>query len=464
MNIDLNKIQKIYFIGIKGVAVSGLAIICKQMGKQVAGSDVEQKFITDEILHKNNVVVYESFDPDHFHDTPDLVVIGASWDGQNSEVAFVKENNIPHTSESVFRGEISKLKNTIAVTGVHGKTTTTAIIAHALEYLQLSPSYLIGTGAVPGLSGNAAWQHGEHFVVEGDEYARNVFDKTPKFLDLHPTVTIITNIEWEHVDVFQSVSVMEEYFLKLIENTKEFIVACGDWPSVKTVIAKSSKKIITYGKAEDNDWQAKNIRYENEHTVFDVKKGDLVLEDFTISLAGEHNVMNTLAAVIVLTNLGLKLGEIKQAVLNFKGTKRRFEVTHRRGIVLIDDYAHHPTEIKATLTAVAQKFPSKKIWCVFQPHTFSRTKAFLQDFAKSFNSCNRLYITDIFASAREIESNVSSLELAELAKQFHPDVIYAGSITDAAAKIAPELQNDIVLVTIGAGNIYQLQEKLFEKP
>src|SRR3989344_431881 len=233
--MELDKIKSIYFIGIKGVAMTGLAVICKQRGIKVYGSDVPEKFITDKILNKAGIEVFEGFLADNLDVKPDLAVIGASWGDDNIEVAEAKLRSIPTVSDSEMRGLLSAEKKTIAVTGVHGKTTTTALLSYIFSQSGLEPSYLVGTGAVPDLGGNSAWQKGQHFIVEGDEYVRSKTDKTPKFLDLHADTSIITSLEWEHVDIYENLEAIEKVFKKLVEKTKTKIVACGDWPSIKKI-------------------------------------------------------------------------------------------------------------------------------------------------------------------------------------------------------------------------------------
>ncbi|MBI3290858.1 hypothetical protein HYZ76_01090, partial [Candidatus Falkowbacteria bacterium] len=209
MPLDLSKIKTIYFIGIKGVAMTGLAVICKRLGLKVSGSDVPEKFITDKILDREKIEVFENFSADNLKSKPDLVVIGASWDEKNIEVAEAARIKIPSISDSKFRGILSKMKRTIAVTGVHGKTTTTALLSFVFSRAGLEPSFLIGTGTVPDLKGNADWSGGKHFIVEGDEYIGDQKNRQPKFLDLDPAVSLITSLEWEHVDVFPDLESLE---------------------------------------------------------------------------------------------------------------------------------------------------------------------------------------------------------------------------------------------------------------
>lgn len=460
MTIDLTKVKRIYFVGIKGVAMSGLAVICKQKGMQVFGSDVAEKFITDKILAKAGIEVFENFSADNLNCNPDLAVIGTSWGDDNIEVLEIKKRKIPFISESQLRGLLSEEKKTIAITGVHGKTTTTALLAYLFQQSGLGPSYLIGTGAVPDLGFNAAWQTGNHFIVEGDEYIGSKQDNQPKFLDLNPATSVITSLEWEHVDVYPDLDAIEQAFKKLIQKTKNLIVACGDWPSIKKIISGFESKTITYGLGEDNNWQAYDIRQEIGKTIFKVKKDGVELNEFTIKLAGEHNALNALAVIIVGLSEGIRLEQIKSIIKNFSGSERRFDVSERKGITFIDDYGHHPTEIKATLKAVRHCYPKKEIWCVFQPHMVSRTKALFDDFAQSFSEVDKVIFADIFASAREQAQDITSKDLAEKTKKYQPDVVYVGDLNETLNYLKKNIKPGIVLVTMGAGDVYRVRDKL----
>ena len=462
MTFDLTKIKKIYFVGIKGVAMSGLAVICKQRGLTVFGSDIAEKFITDKILIKEGIEVFDNFSADNLNCNPDLAIIGTSWGDDNIEVLEIKKRKIPFISDSQMRGLFSKEKKTIAVAGVHGKTTTTALLAYLFQQSGLKPSYLIGTGSIPDLGFNASWQKGNHFIVEGDEYIGSRKDNKPKFLDLNPATSIITSLEWEHVDVYPNLAAIEQAFKKLVQKTNDLVVACGDWPSIKKITEDFHDKVITYGLEKENIWQAYDIRQEMEKTIFKVRKEGIDLEEFVIKLHGEHNVSNALAVIIVGLSEGIRLEQIKSTIKNFQGSERRFDVSKRNGITFVDDYGHHPTEIKTTLKAIRHCYPKKEIWCVFQPHMASRTKALLDDFAKSFAEVDKVIFADIFASAREPVQDVTSKDLAEETKKYHQDVVYAGDLNETLNYLKKNIKPGMVLVTMGAGDVYRVRDKLLE--
>ncbi|MFA5021472.1 MAG: UDP-N-acetylmuramate--L-alanine ligase [Patescibacteria group bacterium] len=460
MTVDLSKIKTVYFIGIKGVAMSGLAVICKQRGMAVFGSDVSEKFITDKILADSNIEVYEEFLAQNLDCNPDLVVIGTSWGDDNVEVEETKKRKIPFITDSQMRGLLSQEKRTIAVTGVHGKTTTTGILAYLFFKAGLQPSFLIGTGIVPDLKSNAAWSKGKHFIVEGDEYVRSREDKIPKFLDLEPAISLITSLEWEHVDVYPSLESMEKVFAELILKTKDLTVVCGDWPSLKKIILGIDKKIITYGFDENNLWQAYDVRQDFDQTYFKVRQKDKEFGEFSLKLFGDHNVLNALAAIVIGLNEGIDLEKIRIILKDFLGTERRFDVSQRDDITFIDDYAHHPTAIKTTLKAIRHRYPSQSVWCVFQPHMASRTKALLDEFAQSFSDVDLVLLADIFASAREQATDITSKDLAEATKKYQPNTIYSGDLNQTIDYLKDKIKPGMVLVTMGAGDVYRVRDKL----
>jgi UDP-N-acetylmuramate--alanine ligase len=374
-------------------------------------------------------------------------------------VAEIKKRNIAFVSDSQMRGLLSRKKRTIAVTGVHGKTTTTAMLAFLFSQAGLKPSFLIGTGAVPDLKSNAAWDAGKHFIVEGDEYAASKENLTPKFLDLEPAVSLITSLEWEHVDVYPSLEAMEVVFKKLVEKTKDLVVACGDWPSIRKIVA-GFDNITTYGFDNDNEWQAYDIGLEAGETLFKVRSKGKDFGQFSLKLFGRHNVLNALAAIIIGLHEGIELEKIRSILANFSGTERRFDVLEKNGIIFVDDYAHHPTEIKTTLKAIRQRYFGKEIWCVFQPHMASRTKALLADFAQSFSDVDQALFADIFASAREQSLAITSRDLAEAVKKYQKNAVYTGNLDQTIEYLKDKIKPGMVLVTMGAGDVYRVRDEL----
>ncbi|MBU1164060.1 UDP-N-acetylmuramate--L-alanine ligase [Patescibacteria group bacterium] len=459
--------KKIYFLGIKGVAMSGLAIIFKQMGYDVAGSDVSEKFITDPVLIKNKIKIFQNFSAKNISEfNPDLVVVGTSFSNNNPEYDFVEKQSfdklrtkkLKTVLESELRGYVSQLKNTIAITGVHGKTTTTSCLAFMFKSLGLKPSYLFGSSKAYGLPANGQWQDGKHFIVEGDEYVKSLKLNIAKFLDLKSKLTIITSLEWEHVDVYKNLKSIENTFLKLINQTfknKGKVIACSDWPSINKII-KNKKNIITYGLNSNANWQAYDIKYVKNLTEFKIKKNKKYYGRFKTRLAGDHNVLNALACIIVCDINKISKARIAKVLVDFKGVERRMTIANKKGIQFIDDYAHHPTEVRATLQAIRQKFPKKYVRCVFQPHMVSRTKAFKKEFATCFVDCNEVILADIFASAREKAKGITSKDIAKLASNHHLNIKYKGSLKNISEYLTKEACAGEVVAVMGAGDVYKI--------
>lgn len=459
---DLSKYQKIYFIGIKGVAMSGLAVILKQMGKEVIGSDVSDTFITDKILRKNRIQVYRGFHSIRVVKNLDLVVIGQSWGKENPEIIKAEKLHLPIITESDLRGVLSKQKKTIAVTGVHGKSTTTALLAHIFYQANQNPSWLVGTGKIFGLGDNGYWnKNGAYFIVEGDEYIKSKQERRPKFLDLEPQISIITSIEWEHVDVYKNVREMEKVFLSLIQKTHKKVVACSDWPSVKKITKRYRNKVISYGLEKGAEFQVYDFQQKSTYATFKIKKQNKSLGTFQMKLCGVHNALNACACLIVCLDSGISLHVFRKALETFQGIERRFDVTKHHGIIFIDDYGHHPTEIRSTLEAARKKFPNKRIWCVFQPHMASRTKALLNDFSRVFGAVDKVLVADIFASAREKDISIHSKDLAKAISLNHNDVFYSGTLHGTANHLKSQIQKGDIVITMGAGDVYKVKKLIF---
>lgn len=461
-NVNLSHIKKAHFIGIKGVAMSGLSVICKQRGMEVGGSDVKEEFITDKVLRQEGIEVFQEFSKKNLEWNPDLVVVGASWDESNIEYNHALDMRIPILYESELRGLLSQEKITIAVTGVHGKTTTTSLLSYIFSCANLDPCYLIGTSMIPDLGVNGHWGNGKYFIVEGDEYIKSKKDRIPKFLDLLPDSTIITNIEWEHVDVYKTLNDMERVFSKLIGKTKNFVAACCDWPSVEKIIDTDDAKIVTYGNKMSSQWRLGSYTQRLNESYFTVFKDNRIFDEFELRLLGRFNALNAIACMIVALHYGLDLDVIKDAFKNFSGLERRMETDHKQDITFIDDYGHHPTEVCETLHALRDIYQKRNIICVFQPHTASRTLAFLDHFAKSFLDVDMVVLLDIFTSAREKGVGVTTKDLYDRIRKYHTNVVYFGGIEKTAVALLSIVKPRDVVITMGAGDVYKIKKFLME--
>ncbi len=468
------KQKKVHFVGIKGVGMTALAIIAKQAGFVVSGSDIAQEFITDETLKKADIEPFVSFSKDHITSDIDLVIAtGAHGGYDNVEVKTAKEKHVPVFMQGQAVGEFMKGELFgrsyigISVTGTHGKTTTTAMIATMLANAGKDPSYIIGTSNVPSLGHPGHFGKGEHFVAEADEYATEpVYDKTPKFLWQHPKIAVFTNIEHDHPDLYPTIDDVREAFLQFANSLSKdaTLIACGDDPQIQKLIKNYSGKVITYGKGKENDYVLSNVQSNNGKTLFSVFHKESHVGDFLLNISGEHNALNALSAIVVGSFIGLSKEEITKGLLAFSGSKRRFEYVGKlgTGALLYDDYAHHPTEIKKTLEAFRDAFPDKKIVCIFQPHTYSRTKSLFNEFSQSFKAADVVVLVDIYPSLREVpDPMVSSEKLAGAVRAVWQDVVYKKTLSDVTEYLTQQnFKEDTVVITMGAGDIYKIAETL----
>ena len=426
-----------FFVGIKGTGMSSLALILHDKGCKVMGSDIDKYTFTQRGLEQAGIKILP-FNADNIK--PGMIIVaGNAFNDDQEEIAKAKEMGLkvmryPEVVEMIIEETTS-----IGVAGAHGKTSTTGLLAHVMS--GVSPtSYLVGDGSGKGTP------DARFFVFEADEYRRH-------FVAYHPDYTIMTNIDFDHPDYFTGIDDVCDAFETLARQTKKGIFAWGEDKNLRKLNA--NVPIYYYGTEDNDDFVAKNIKRTTTGSSFDVYFHDQFLGNFETHLFGEHNVLNTLAVIAVSYFEKIDLGNVKQELLTFKGVKRRFTEKTVADMVIIDDYAHHPHEIRATLDAARQQYPNKKLIAVFQPHTFTRTIALMDDFAKSLNIADQVYLTDIFGSIRENSGNVSS---ADLGKK-----ITKGGEVLKLDNMSPLLDyHDAVVIFMGAGDI-QKYERVYEQ-
>ena len=374
-----------HFIGIKGSGMSALAQIMKKLGYEVQGSDVEKHFFTQIELDKLGVKILP-FDKNNI--TEDLIIVrGTTFNEENNEeVKKAKELNLTIYDYPEMLGELTKQFETIAICGTHGKTTTTGILSHVLNNT-IGCNYLIGDG-----TGDANKENNK-FVIEACEYQQH-------FLNYYPTYTIITNIDLDHVDFYHNIEEIIDTFDRFAKQTKNKVIACGDDENVRKL---KSDNIIYYGLNSDNNIHATNIKLDETGSNFDVLINDVLLGNFHLNIYGNHMIQNVLPIIFLTNSFGIKKEQIESLINSFKGVKRRFTETTINSNVVIDDYAHHPNEIRAMINSVRQKYPNKKLITVFQPHTFSRTKEFYSEYIELFSSVDKAYFTEIYKSREKQE-------------------------------------------------------------
>jgi len=454
----LQQSKYIFFLGIKGVAMANLAVIVKKMGKNVTGCDIEEEFITDKLLRDNQISWTVGFDPDKLPKETDLIVYSAAHNGINNPL-IVKaiKKKIRIVSQAKLLGELmNQFTQKIAICGCHGKTTTSSLLVYALNKLEQQPSYLIGVPFFTDYQGGNFLDK-KYFVVEADEYGINPpADKTPKFHLLNPDYIIATNIDFDHPDVYKNIEETKKAFLKFFNNKK--LILCLDDKSLMDVAKKLNRnKYITYGFSNKADYQIVNYRINENKSTFEIKN----IGEFKILLFGKHNVSNTTAVIVQLLKLGFKAKEIKKALIGFTGAERRFEMVYKENNnYLLDDYAHHPSEIAATIKAAKNRFPNQRIIVIFQPHTYSRTNFLLKEFRESLSLSDIGFILPIFASARE-NKNQFKVESSDIV-QGKKNLFYVESKTKLINQLSNILKDGDVVFTMGAGDVYKLKSVLIK--
>lgn len=458
--------RSLYFVGIKGVAMSGLAVMAKELGYDVTGSDVGEEFITDHVLTEHGITYHNSFDATHLSKTskPDLVVVGASFGASNVEYKAAKSLRVPIITSSEMLGRLMAGFEGVGVAGTHGKTTTSSMLAFILKEAGFSPSYSIGTSDIPGLDGNAHIGDGKFFIAEADEYKKSDESLEPKFLDLPLKHLIVTSIEFDHPDVYQTAEQVYNVFYKLSLKLPRdgVMVACTDWPLVRRLAYRRvDREVLTFGFEPGAKYQIINLEELPKTVSFKIKFEEKTLGPFELSVPGRHNVLNATAAILVALQLGATEAAIVKALRRFVGPKRRFELLGEfNGAQVFDDYAHHPTALRFLFDAARRRFPTKRIVAVFQPHTYSRTGKMLKEFASALQEADKLILLNIWASAREKSGYVTIKDLIDAVKPLKPDVEYRSTLEEAALYLKSFVTAKDVVLLIGAGDVYKIYEKL----
>lgn len=455
--IDFSKVKKIYFIGIKGSGMVALVEIFSRRGFEVAGSDTKEKFFTDEILKNKLCVKYhEGFDARHITGDIDLVIYSTAYNEKNNEeFKAAKFKMIPLVSYPEMLAELFNEKYGIAVCGTHGKTTTTAMLAEIFRVAGLDPTAVVGS-QVRQWRGAALVGRSEFMIIEADEYQNKIGMYAPQ-------AAILTSADWDHPDFFPTAADYEKVFSDFVAKIPRhgFLVVCGDRTETLKIAKAAKCKVVSYGFANGADMKIVNHELREGKQFFALVFRGKRLGDFEIMLPGKHNVLNAAAAVAMAHQFNARIEKVQEALANFEGTSRRFEyIGERNGAILIDDYAHHPEEIRVTLRAAREFFPKRRIWCVFHPHTFTRTKALLSDFAQSFEDADKVIILDIYGSAREEQGGVHSRDLVELAQKYHRNVEYISTIGEAIEHLKDKISREDLVIAMGAGNVWEVAEGL----
>jgi UDP-N-acetylmuramate--alanine ligase len=452
--INFNNIKHVHFIGIGGIGNSAIAEILMNLNIKVSGSDLQDSKITRK-LNKKGATIFKGHDKANIK-KPDLIVYSSAINENNEERLEGKKLKIREVNRAEILGALMDTYSTsIAVSGTHGKTTTTSMITNILKNLNLDPTSLIG-GNLESISGNVLIGNSNILITEACEYKEN-------FLHLKPTYGIILNIEEDHLDYYDDLEHIINTFIKFSKNIKPdgALIVNNDDYNTKRIHQYINTKIITIGINQKSDFQAKNITFDDYgNSTFDIFNNEKLLTKCTLSVPGMHNIYNALSAIALSTLFEEDINRISMEMTTFKGVHRRFENMGKcNGALVIDDYAHHPTEIKATLST-ARKLEQKKIISIFQPHTYSRTKELLSEFATSFTDSDEIIITNIYAAREENVYNISSLDLVNEIKKYKKNVKYIGDLEECENYLRNIITSDKLVIILGAGDIRTLSENL----
>jgi UDP-N-acetylmuramate--alanine ligase len=454
----LGKIRRIHFVGIGGIGMSGIAEVLLNLGFTVSGSDLKETPVTDR-LSQLGARVFEGHAAGNLRHA-EVVVVSSAVPPDNQEVQEAQRRQIPVIPRAEMLAELMRFKFCVAVAGAHGKTTVTSMIAVMLTQAGLDPTAVIG-GRLDVFASSARLGKGEVMVVEADESDRS-------FLYLLPSIAVVTNIDREHLDHYRDLDEISSAFLAFVNKVPFYgaVVACTDEPwgeRFRRLFSQLRRRVVTYGLDSGADVRGSSIRLQPRGSSFDVEARGEHLGSFTIHVPGRHNVQNALAAVAVGLELDLDRAEIRQGLDRFQGADRRFQIRGEfEGITIVDDYGHHPTEIRSTLEA-ARLLGAKRIIAVFQPHRYTRTQFLMDDFAHSFQAADRVYVLDIYPASEKPIPGVTSQRLVERMAELGFDrAEYAPSEQTVIQELMRDLRPGDLLLTVGAGNVWKIGGALAE--
>jgi UDP-N-acetylmuramate--alanine ligase len=444
----------IHFVGIGGIGMSGIAELLLNLDYKVSGSDLKKSDITDR-LKRLGGTIFEGHAAAQIRGA-DVVVVSSAIDDANPEVSAALQQSLPVIPRAEMLAELMRLKYSIAIAGAHGKTSTTSLVASVLDAGELDPTVVIG-GKLKSIGSNAVLGQGDYIVAEADE-------SDGSFLKYSPAIAVVTNIDREHLDFYKDLDEIKSVFLDFIDRIPFYglAVLCLDNEAVQDLIPRMRKRFVTYGISPQADLQAMDVTCIGLASKFKVAYHGSVLGNISLNMPGEHNVYNSLASIAVGLELGIEFKKIKDALEKVQGVQRRLEIKGQIGeTIVLDDYGHHPTEIKTTLAALAQSWPGKRKVVVFQPHRYTRTQALFDEFARSFYQADVLLVLPIYAAGEEAIKGVNSRKLCEsIQAHGHKDVHFVEDFESAVDRLNSLVTPHDVVLTLGAGSVYQVGEAL----
>ena len=451
--MKFRKIDNVFFVGIGGIGMSGIAELLMNLEFNVSGSDMS---VNENVkrLRSLGIEISIGHDPNNVTNKIDVLVYSSAVPPENPEIIRAKQKGIPIIRRAEMLGELISVKETsIAVGGTHGKTTTSSMAGTVLSNAKMDPTLVVG-GLVHNLDSNSKLGSGDIIVVEADEFDRS-------FLALKPTIAIITNIELEHMDCYKDLDDLQDAFIKFCRSVPFYgaIIACVDSPAVQEIITKIERPMITYGRSRDAAYRAKNLRFHENKSTYSVFRAEECLGDIELNVPGEHNILNSLAAVVLGLEMGLSFNIIAKGMKSYLGVRRRFDIKGVfNDILIVDDYAHHPTEVEATLGSARSGW-DRRIIAVFQPHLFTRTKEFFKEFAHALFTADIVIITDIYPAREQPVAGVTSkLIYDELAIKLKKRCYLLPDLDGLIDTLDDIVQSGDMILTMGAGDIWRYNE------
>ncbi len=446
------RIQRIHFVGIGGIGMSGIAEVLLNLGYRVSGSDLRRSSVTDR-LAKLGAIIFEGHRADNVTGA-EVVVISSAIAKENPEIVAARMQHVPLIQRAEMLAELMRLKYGIAIAGMHGKTTTTSMVAAVLSGGGLDPTVLVG-GRVESMGSNARLGKSQYLVAEADESDRT-------FLKLSPILSVITNIDREHMDCYRDMDDVENAFVEFCERVPFYglNILCADDPGLRKLMPRISRRVTTYGTSADADFCLTQLERRGQAGAlqrFSVNYKGKRLGEFELMVPGRHNALNATAAVAVGIGLDISADDISQALREFRGVDRRFEIKGtENGVTVVDDYGHHPTEIRATLAA-ARQCGYRRVHVIFQPHRYTRTRDLAADFAMAFSDADSVAVLDIYAASEEPIDGIDGASLAKsISAQHSGAVAYSSSFDAAISSICERASAGDLVMTLGAGNVVQI--------
>jgi UDP-N-acetylmuramate--alanine ligase len=453
----MRKTRRIHFVGIGGIGMSGIAEVLLNLGYTISGSDVVASEVTRQ-LQRLGAQVYRGHAATHVYGT-DVVVVSSAVGKDNIEVATARELHIPVIPRAEMLAELMRMKYGIAVAGSHGKTTTTSLIATVMAYGGLDPTVVIG-GRLNSLGSNAKLGQGEYLVAEADE-------SDGSFLMLSPTIGVVTTVDAEHLDYYGDLEAIKHAFMQFINHVPFYgcSVICLDQPNVQSLVPHIQRRFITYGLTSQADYVAREVHFTGPQSHFEVVHAGSRLGHFSLNLPGVHNVYNALAAIAVGRELDVPIPTIAKALEEFSGIHRRFEIVGQRaGVTVVDDYGHHPEEIRQTLRAAKQVWPDERLVVVFQPHRYTRTRLLQQEFFTAFYEAEMLVLLDIYAAAEPPLPGITTALLYDgIREHGQREVYYVQERDQVVPFLRQHLREHDILLTLGAGDVWKLGRELLQE-